>query len=174
MPHWGEGLTSPQQVFPYAFRHVPLLARAHHLAHPRITEGALFTYLGPHTVLHDFPKFLWSPIRPANLSCVPCFPVTFARVPGVHGLDCQAVPAFQPSASRDRCFTSPQQAPCPVNLRSLRARGGTWRPYPRRCGDQARLTRLLWWQHSLRSTHNHNAFSWLCLATIPCAAKPPI
>ena len=133
--------------------------------------GGCFTHTSRYPY---FPKFVWSLTRPANLSCVPCFPVTFARVPGVHGLDCQAVPAFQASASRDRCFSSPQQAPCPVNLRSLRARGGTWRPYPRRCGDQARLTRLLWWQHSLRSTHNHNAFSWLCLGTIPCAAKPPI
>ena len=81
----GQGLISPQQVFPYAFRHLPLLARAHHLAHPRIPDGASFTYLGPHAGLQHFSKFLWSPIRPANLSCVPCFPVSFARVPGVHG-----------------------------------------------------------------------------------------
>ena len=63
----------------------PLLARAHHLAHPRIPEGASFTYLGPHAVLQHFSKFLWPLTRPANLSCVPCFPVSFARVPGVHG-----------------------------------------------------------------------------------------
>ena len=50
MSHWGEGITTPQQVFPYACRHVPMLARAHPLAHPRIPDGALFTYLGPHTV----------------------------------------------------------------------------------------------------------------------------
>ena len=58
----GQDLTSPQQVFPYAFRPVTLLARAHHLAHPRIPEGASFTYLGPHAVLQHFSKFLWSPI----------------------------------------------------------------------------------------------------------------
>ena len=58
----GQDLTSPQQVFPNAFRPVTLLARAHHLAHPRIPEGASFTYLGPHAVLQHFSKFLWSPI----------------------------------------------------------------------------------------------------------------
>ena len=137
MPHCGECLTSPQQVFPDAVRQVPLLARAHPLAHPRIPAGALFTYLGSHAVLQHFSKFLWSLTRPANLSCVPCFPVSFARVPGVQGLDCPAVPAVQPSASRDRCFTSPPQGPCPVNLGTMRASGGTWLPYPRRCGDQA-------------------------------------
>ena len=47
-------------------------------------------------------------IRPANLSCVPCFPVSEARVPGVQGIDCPAVTAVQRSASRHRCFTSPQ------------------------------------------------------------------
>ena len=46
--------------------------------------------------------------RPANLSCVPCFPVSLARVPGVQGIDCPAVTAVQRSASRHRCFTSPQ------------------------------------------------------------------
>ena len=119
-----------------------------------------------------FPKFLWSLTRPANLSCVPWFPVPFVRVPGIQGLDFPAVSAIQLSAPRDRCFTSPQQGPCPVNLGSMRASGGTWRPYPRRCGDQARLTRLLWWQHSLRPTHNPYAFAWLCIGTIPFAAKP--
>ena len=169
---WGEGITTPQKVFPYAFRHVPMLARAHPLAHPRIPEVPLFTYLGPHTVLHHFSKFLWSPIRPANLSCVPCFPVPFVRVPGIQWLECPAVPAIQLSACRDRCFTSPPQVPCPVNLGSMRASGGTWRAYPRRCGDQADPP--MTWQHSLRPTHNHYAFSWLCLGTIPCAAKLPI
>ena len=91
----------------------------------------------PHTFLEHVSKFLWSPIRPANPSCVLCFPVPFARVSGVERLDCPAIPAVQPSASRYRCFTSPPQAPCPVNLGSIRASGGTWRPYPRRCGDQA-------------------------------------
>ena len=114
-----------------------MLARAHPLAHPRIPEGALFTYLGPHTFLEQFSKFLRAPIRPANLSCVPCFPVPFVRVPGIQGLDCPAVSAIPLSAPRDRCFTSPQQGPCPVKLGSMRASGGTWRPYPRRCGDQA-------------------------------------
>ena len=81
---------------------------------PSIPECALFTYLGPHTVLHHFSKFLWPPIRPANLSCVPCFPVPFVRVPGIQWLDCPAVPAILLSACRDRCFTSPPQiwAPC--------------------------------------------------------------
>ena len=95
--HWGEGI-----------RHVPMLARAHPLAHPRIPEAALFT-----------SKFLWSPIRPANLSCVPCFPVPFVRVPGIQGLDCPALPAAQLSASSDRCFTSPPQVPCPVHLGTM-------------------------------------------------------
>ena len=40
---------------------------------PSIPECASFTYLGPHTVLHHSSKFLWSPIRPAHLSCVPSF-----------------------------------------------------------------------------------------------------
>ena len=137
MPHCGEGLISPQHVFPYAVRQVPLLARAHPLAHPRIPAGALFTYLGPHAVLQLFSKFLWSLTRPANRSCVTCFPVSFARVRGVQGLHGPAVPAVQLSASRDRCFTSPQQGPCPETLGSMRASGGTWRPYPSRCGDQA-------------------------------------
>jgi len=113
--HWGEGI-----------RHVPMLARAHPLAHPHIPEAALFT-----------SKFLWSPICPANLSCVPCFPVPFVRVPGIQWLECPVVPAIQLSACRDRCFTSPPQWPCTANLGSMRASGGTWRPYPRRCGDQA-------------------------------------
>ena len=137
MPHCGEGLTSPQHVFPYAVRQVPLLARAHPLAHPRIPAGALFTYLGPHAVLQLFSKFLWPLTRPANRSCVTCFPVSFARVPGVQGLHGPAVPAVQLPASRDRCFTLAPQVPCPVNLGSMRASGGTWRAYPRRCGDQA-------------------------------------
>ena len=58
-------------MFPYAFRPGPLLAHAHTLAHPRIPEGALFTYRGPHTFPEPDYEFLWSPIRPANLSCVP-------------------------------------------------------------------------------------------------------
>ena len=103
---------------PYAFRRGPLLARAH-------------------TFLQQLSKFLWPHIHLANLSCVLCFPVPSARMPGVECLDCTAIPAVQPSASRYRCFTSPPQAPCPVNLGSMRASGGTWRPYPRRCGDQA-------------------------------------
>ena len=128
--HWGESI-----------RHVPMLARAHPLAHPRIPEGALFT-----------SKFLWSPIRPANLSCVPCFPVPFVRVPGIQWLECPAVPAIQLSACRDRCFTSPPQWPCTANLGSMRASGGTWRPYPRRCGDQADLPMMV--EQSLRSTQS--------------------
>ena len=71
MSHWGECITTPQQVFPYAFRAGPLLARAHTIEHPRIPDGALFTYIGPHTFLEQFSKFLWSPIRSANLSCAP-------------------------------------------------------------------------------------------------------
>ena len=137
MSHWGECITTPQQVFPYAFRAVPLLARAHPLAHPRIREGALFTCLAPQAVLQHFSKFLWSLTRPANLSCVPCFPVSLARVPGVQGLHGPAVPAVQLPASRDRCFTLAPQGTCPVNLGSMRASGGTWPAYPSRCGDQA-------------------------------------
>ena len=96
--------------------------------------GGCFTHTSRYPY---FPKFLWSLTRPANLSCVPCLPVPFVRVPGIQGLDFPAVSAIQLSAPRDRCFTSPQQGPCPVNLGSMRASGGTWRPYPRRCGDQA-------------------------------------
>ena len=133
MPHWGECLTSPQQVFPYAFRRGPLLARAH-------------------TFLQQLSKFLWPHIHLANLSCVVCFPVPSARVPGVECPDCTAIPAVQASASRYRSFTSPPQAPCPVNLGSMRASGRTWRPYPRRCGDQADLPMMV--EHSLRSTQS--------------------
>ena len=115
----------------------PAAGSGPHLSPSPHPGGALFTYLGPHTFLQQFSKFLWSPIRLANLSCVLCFPVPFARVPSVQRLDCPAVPAVQPSASRYRGFTSPPQVPCPVNLGSMRASGGTWRPYPRRCGDQA-------------------------------------
>ena len=156
IPHWGEALTSPQRVFPYTFRAGPLLARAHTIEHPRIPDGALFTYLGPHTFLEQFSKFLCSPIRPANLSCVPCFPVPFARVAGVQHLDCPAITAVQHSASRYRRFTSPPHAPCTVNLGSIQASGGPWHPYPRRCGDQADPPMMV--EHSFRSTHNHNAF----------------
>ena len=60
-------------------------------------------------------------IRPANLSCVPCFPVSLARVPGVQGIDCPAAPAVQHAAPRDRCFTLAPQGTCPVNLGSMRA-----------------------------------------------------
>ena len=91
---------------------------------------------GPHLSATAF-QVLWPHIHLANLSCVLCFPVPSARVPGVECVYCTAIPTFQPSASRYRCFTSPPQAPCPVNLGSMRASGGTWRPYPRRCGDQA-------------------------------------
>ena len=56
-------------LFPYAFRHVPMLAQAHALAHPRIPEVPLFTYLGPHTVLHHFPAASGSPCCPTL--CVP-------------------------------------------------------------------------------------------------------
>ena len=130
---------------PYAFRRGPLLARAH-------------TFF-----LQQLSKFLWPHIHLANLSCVVCFPVPSARVPGVECVYCTAIPTFQPSASRYRCFTSPPQAPCPVNLGSMRASGGTWRPYPRRCGDQADPPMMV--EHSLRSTHNHNAFSLCCLGS---------
>ena len=68
-----------------------------------------------------------SPYCPAafiQVALVPhlrCFPVPFVRVPGIHGLDCPAVSAVQLSACRDRCFTSPPQGPCHVNLGSMRA-----------------------------------------------------
>ena len=43
--YWGDGGTDSKQVLSSAFRHLPLLARAHTLAHPPMPESALFTNL---------------------------------------------------------------------------------------------------------------------------------
>ena len=81
-------------------------------------------------------KFLWSPIRRANLSCIACFAVPFARVAGVQHLTCPAITAVQHSASRYRCLTSPPHTPCTVNLGSIQASDARRHSYTRRCGDQ--------------------------------------
>ena len=142
--------------------------------------GGCFTHTSRYPY---FPKFLWSLTRPANLSCVPCLPVPFVRVPGIQGLDFPAVSAIQLSVSRDRCFTSPQQGPCPVNLGSMRASGGTWRPYPRRCGaqgDPPMMVATLAQTYTLFTMHLHGFASALShLLRSPnmmmhCGVRPPM
>ena len=120
----GGGVTSPQHVFLYVFRPGPMLARAHTLANSRMPKSTLFRNLGPPIPLDVDYKFLRYPIRPAPPTCVHCFPVPFARGPGVHGLDLPTLAAVQPYESRDRCVTWPPEGPCPVNLGYTRARGG--------------------------------------------------
>ena len=45
VPYWGDGGSDSKQVLSSAFRHLPLLAGAHTLAHPPMPESALFTNL---------------------------------------------------------------------------------------------------------------------------------
>ena len=45
VPYWGDGGSDSKQVLSSAFRHLPLLAGAHTLAHPPMAESALFTNL---------------------------------------------------------------------------------------------------------------------------------
>ena len=81
------------------------------------------------------------------------------------------------------CRKEDSQAPCPVNLRSIQASGGTWLPYLKRCGDQADAPMML-------ATLAHNYTQLQCIfivlplhypmccnarqIMIHCGVRPPL
>ena len=83
IPHWGEALTSPQQVFPYAFRAGPLQARPHilspYFSGPILSWTGFLSFAGPPSarpIFHVplFPGALCTGARRpgASLSGSPC------------------------------------------------------------------------------------------------------
>ena len=83
IPHWGEALTSPQQVFPYAFRAGPLQTRPHilspYFSGPILSWTSFLSFSGPPSarpIFHVplFPGALCTGARRpgASLSGSPC------------------------------------------------------------------------------------------------------
>ena len=136
IPHWGEALTSPQQVFPYAFRAGPLQARPHilspYFSGPILSWTSFLSFSGPPSARPIF-----------HVSLFPGALCTGARRPGasLSGSPCCAA----------LCVT--RSMPDVANTRIMPRESGLHASRAMKLGVQTperganRLTCTKWWQH---------------------------